>query len=144
MIARLALVLWLFLWVRVAVPWTSFQWTPTLRRVELIPFSAGSLRTQVLNVLVFVPLGIIGTRLGWKPRTVVVLGFGVSILTELLQLFSTRRYPSATDLILNTTGTVIGVGAAIGVAAALAILKPGLGWPRRSPGRTASHGSGGG
>lgn len=127
MITRVALVLWLFLWVRVGVPWRSFQWTPTLRRVELIPFSGGSLRSLVLNVLVFIPLGVIGIRLGWKPRTVVALGFAVSILTEFLQLFSTRRYPSATDLILNTTGTVIGV------ALAVAILKPGLAWSRRQP-----------
>ena len=73
----------------------------------------GSVRGQLLNVVAFVPLGIIATRLGWHPRTVIVVGFAVSLLTEFLQLFSTRRYPSTTDLILNTAGVVIGVVIAV-------------------------------
>lgn len=75
----------------------------------------GSLRGQLLNVLAFVPLGIIATRLGWRPRTVIVVGFAVSLLTEFLQLFSTRRYPSTTDLILNTMGVLLGVAIAVAV-----------------------------
>jgi glycopeptide antibiotics resistance protein len=82
---------------------------PSFRRVELIPFVGGSIRSQFLNFLVFVPLGIIGTRLGWHPRTVILVAAGVSGLTEFLQLFSSRRYPSTTDLILNTAGALIGL-----------------------------------
>jgi glycopeptide antibiotics resistance protein len=110
---RLALSLWALAWAFVAIPWRSFRLGPSLERVELIPFLDGSPRTQVLNVLVFVPLGIIGMRLGWSPRTVALVGAGTSALTELLQLFSTRRHPSVTDLILNTTGTLIGIALAI-------------------------------
>jgi glycopeptide antibiotics resistance protein len=109
MVMRVALVIWLLLWARVGLPWRSFQRTPSLQHVELIPLSGGSIRSQVLNLLVFVPLGFIGMRLGWRPRTVVGIGCGVSILTEFAQLFSTRRYPSTTDFILNTVGTLIGV-----------------------------------
>jgi glycopeptide antibiotics resistance protein len=110
---RLALAIWLCLWARIGFPWRSFQWTPSFRHVQLIPFMEGSVRGQLLNVVAFVPLGIIATRLGWHPRTVIVVGFAVSLLTEFLQLFSTRRYPSTTDLILNTAGVVIGVVIAV-------------------------------
>jgi glycopeptide antibiotics resistance protein len=79
----------------------------------------GSLRGQLLNVLAFVPLGVIATRLGWRPRTVIVAGFAVSLLTEFLQLFSSRRYPSTTDLILNTAGVSIGVVIAVAGTKAL-------------------------
>ena len=96
-------------WAWVATPWRSFRLSPSLRRVELIPFLDGSPRTQFLNLLAFVPLGFIGIRLGWSPRTVALVGAGTSALTELLQLFSTRRHPSITDLILNTAGVLVGI-----------------------------------
>jgi glycopeptide antibiotics resistance protein len=105
----LALLLWCLLWLLIGLPWRSFRVTPSLQRVELLPFVGGSFRSQFLNLLAFVPLGIIGTRLGWRPRTVVLVGFAMSALTEVSQLFSSRRYPSTTDLILNTVGTLMGV-----------------------------------
>ena len=106
---RLALLLWTMAWAWVATPWRSFRPSPSLQRVELIPFLDGSPRTQFLNLLAFVPLGFIASRLGWSPRTVALVGAGVSALTECLQLFSTRRHPSITDLILNTAGVLIGI-----------------------------------
>jgi glycopeptide antibiotics resistance protein len=35
------------------------------------------------------------------------VGAGTSLLTELLQLFSSRRFSSATDVVLNTVGTLL-------------------------------------
>ena len=101
-------------WAWVATPWRSFRLSPSLERVELIPFVDGSPRTQILNLLAFVPLGVIGVRLGWSPRTVALIGAGASALTEVLQLFSSRRHPSITDLILNTAGVLIGILIVIG------------------------------
>ncbi|HEY5619678.1 MAG TPA: VanZ family protein [Vicinamibacterales bacterium] len=109
---KLALVVWAMLWTLVAAPWRSFRLRPSLQRVELVPFLDGSPRTQILNVLAFVPLGFIGTRLGWSPGTVALIGAGTSALTELVQLFSTRRHPSITDLILNIAGTLVGIALA--------------------------------
>jgi glycopeptide antibiotics resistance protein len=114
MLMRALLFLWLLLWVRIAFPWQDFQTTPSFRRVELLPFTVGSTRGQLLNVLAFVPLGIIAVRMGWRPRMVVTLGLGLSVLTELLQLFSRRRFPSTTDVLLNSVGVVIGVAIATG------------------------------
>ena len=115
MIMRVSLAIWLLLWARIGLPWRSFQWTPSFRRVELIPFQVGSPRTYVLNLLAFVPFGIIGTRLGWHPSSVIGVAAGVSALTELSQLFSRGRYPSITDVILNTAGALLGVVLAIAV-----------------------------
>lgn len=96
-------------WTWVATPWRSFRLSPSLERLELVPFLDGSPRTQILNLLAFVPLGIIGIRLGWSPRTVALVGTAASALTELMQLFSSRRHPSITDLILNTAGVLLGI-----------------------------------
>jgi len=115
MITRVALVGWFLLWARIALPWQSFQSAPSFRRVELVPFQVGSPRTFVLNLLVFVPLGFLGMRLGWRPRTVILLASAVSALTEVSQLFSRGRYPSITDLILNMSGALIGVAIALRV-----------------------------
>lgn len=106
---RLALTAWFVCWAWIALPWRSFRLVPSFRNVELMPFTAGSLRSYVLNVLVFIPLGILVARLGWHPRTVVLVAAGLSAATEVAQLFSARRYPSTTDVILNTLGAAIGL-----------------------------------
>jgi glycopeptide antibiotics resistance protein len=106
---RLALAAWLCVWAAIALPWSSFQPTPSFQRVELIPFAIGTTRTQVLNFLAFVPLGVIGARLGWQPKKLLLFTAVLSAATELLQLFSATRYPQTTDFILNTAGALAGM-----------------------------------
>jgi len=109
MIIRLAFVAWLCVWLLIGVPWRSFQSTPSFRFVELVPFAIKGTQTQVLNLLAFVPLGILGVRLGWRPGKILLVAAGLSGVTEVLQLFSTTRFPSTTDFILNTAGAIIGM-----------------------------------
>jgi glycopeptide antibiotics resistance protein len=109
MLTRLTFAIWLLLWARIGFPWRSFQPSPSFDRLALVPFADGSPRGYILNVLVFVPIGVIGTRLRWDARITVGIGLLISVATECLQLFSTRRYPSVTDVILNTLGVTIGV-----------------------------------
>jgi glycopeptide antibiotics resistance protein len=106
---RLALAAWCVFWAWIALPWRSFRPVPSFRNVEVLPFAGGSIRSHLLNVLVFVPFGILAARLGWRPRNVLLIAAGVSAVTEVFQLFSSRRYPSTTDVILNTLGAVIGL-----------------------------------
>jgi glycopeptide antibiotics resistance protein len=106
---RLAFLVWLCAWVWIGVPWGSFQWTPSFERVEVIPFTIEASWTQALNVLAFVPVGLLGARLAWAPRKIVLVGAGLSAATELLQLFSRTRYPQTTDFILNTAGALAGM-----------------------------------
>lgn len=69
----------------------------------------------ILNLLLYVPLGFFATRwLGsrWRPAWAVVLatvlGAGLSLFAELLQIFLPQRFPSLLDLLANGAGTLAG------------------------------------
>ena len=66
--------------------------------------------SHLLNVLAFVPFGVLGAGFGWPAWQVALSAAGISGGTELLQLFSSRRYPSVTDLLMNTAGAALGAG----------------------------------
>ncbi|MBP3684379.1 MAG: VanZ family protein [Oscillospiraceae bacterium] len=98
----------------------SFAGLPTLQfmRLELnlewMPFMPmlADLKNTVLNVALFVPLGILLPFLWETYRTgkaAILFGFGMSLSIELLQIF-TYRATDINDLIANTLGTVIGYG----------------------------------
>ncbi|MGC4107586.1 MAG: VanZ family protein [Thermomicrobiales bacterium] len=81
-------------------------------------FVASSLVQQiVLNVILFIPLGVFLRKLNRLPVWVVVpTGFGLSLLIELTQLTGNwglspcpYRQFDVDDIILNTTGTIVGV-----------------------------------
>ena len=67
-------------------------------------------KNSILNVLLFIPLGIALPVL-WKPfkalKSTVFFGFTSSLIIELLQIL-TFRATDINDLITNTTGTVLG------------------------------------
>ncbi len=66
-------------------------------------------RIQILtNVIMFIPIGILGGQL-WKWRGLVV-AVGLSIIVEILQLITTRGLCEFDDVIHNTLGAAIGVG----------------------------------
>jgi glycopeptide antibiotics resistance protein/uncharacterized RDD family membrane protein YckC len=81
-------------------------------------FIASSLVQQiVLNVILFIPLGIFLRKLNRLPIwAVVAMGFGLSLLIETTQLTGNwglspcpYRQFDVDDIILNTTGTIVGV-----------------------------------
>ena len=80
--------------------------------VNLIPFAGflNGLRDNVLNVLLFVPLGaflpLLWDRFRRMKRTV-LFGFGISLVIEAAQMF-TYRATDVNDLITNTLGTLLG------------------------------------
>lgn len=80
-----------------------FNWKPFLYM-----FSAWE--TTLLNVLLFLPLGLLLPIL-WKtfksPVRTILLGFTLSLAVELLQIF-TYRATDVNDLITNTFGTILG------------------------------------
>ena len=74
-----------------------------------------SLPDMVQNILLFVPFGIFGVRtLGrrWHAlqsiAIVTGLGFALSVFVEALQLFTIDRSSSLNDVVMNTTGALIG------------------------------------
>lgn len=82
--------------------------------LTLIPFlpMAADFRNTLLNILLFVPLGILLPFLWSEYRTAkaaVTFGFGMSLAIELLQIL-TYRATDINDLIANTLGTAVGYG----------------------------------
>lgn len=92
------------------------------KQVEWIPFSRpcpdhGVLcpRDTGLNVVAFAPLGAFLVLLSRSSGGVLrragqaaAMGSGLSLLIETLQYFIPARFPSTTDLLLNTLGTWLG------------------------------------
>lgn len=83
-------------------------------RINLVPFSDAEVMMELnaLNVALFVPLGALAPLL-FKKRLpfwkIVLLGFVVSLVIELSQLFNLRA-TDVDDLVMNTLGTLIGYG----------------------------------
>jgi hypothetical protein len=110
---RAAAVLWLMGWAAFSMPWGSFTSHPQMRRVTLRPFQNARPADQVRNFLYYVPAGAIGIGLGLGPVPTVIGASALSATAESTQVFSRRRFPSATDLALNTAGALVGVGLAL-------------------------------
>ena len=110
---RKLLVLWLIGWAVFGFPWGTFTPHPRFSRVSVVPFRWSRRRDQILNFAYYVPFGLIGGLLGWPARVVMVSGAALSAVTEFVQVFSTERVPSATDLFLNTAGVIVGVAVVI-------------------------------
>jgi len=97
----------------ISTPWVGFTTTPQWHRVHLVPLSdpADKPRDVIANVLLFVPFGYSAAgRRGTRSGFLFALGAAaaVSISAEASQLFSTQRYPSATDVAAAVVGSAIG------------------------------------
>lgn len=89
----------------------TYQWEINKNQINLIPFSNDiNVVPYLLNILLFVPLGIL-TPFIWDKMNrfayLFVAGFTLSLCIELSQLLNNRR-SDIDDLILNTFGTIIG------------------------------------
>lgn len=81
-------------------------------RVNLVPltFRHGGLSDLLLNIGVFVPLGILLVLAGLRRGLVVLAGFAVSLGIEVTQFLATSgRVSDVNDLISNTAGAALGV-----------------------------------
>jgi glycopeptide antibiotics resistance protein len=107
---KLCSALWLCGWAAFGLPWRGVS-QHRRRPVNTVPFRAGSYRRSdlAMNFAYYVPMGLLGEVSGWPSRATVVTAALLSALTEVLQVFSRDRYPSVTDVILNTAGALAGV-----------------------------------
>lgn len=79
--------------------------------VNLVPFADGFSLSFILNILLFVPLGFLCpciSRHYRRMKSVLLLGFGLSLTIELAQLFTQYRATDIDDLLTNTAGTLLG------------------------------------
>ena len=100
--------LWLACWSVLAIPWTSFSADPHWERAIVVPFRYGPRFDDALNFMYFVPLGVFAASRKWSLARATATAALISGLTELTQLFSTSRFPSNQDLLMNVTGAVLG------------------------------------
>jgi len=89
-------------------------WTPAL---ALIPFVDYEVHDALINVVVFIPLGILVALVLERPVwwKVVVIALGASLAIELLQLavqalFLGGHVADVNDLIFNVSGAAFGLG----------------------------------
>jgi glycopeptide antibiotics resistance protein len=97
----------------VSLPWIGFTPYPRWERVQWVPFSDRADRPSdfVLNAIVFLPLGFAAARRRALPSALVLaalMSVTISVTAEATQLFSTRRFPSATDVTAAVMGALGG------------------------------------
>lgn len=110
--ARIAFALWVGVILIVVVPWYRWQGHSHWDHVQWVPFSRPPyhLRDMVLNTLFYVPFGLLYRRMMPRPMPGPVLAaFLLSSATELSQVYSHGRFPSATDVFCNVLGAWIGM-----------------------------------
>ncbi len=107
---RIALLIaWALAWAGFGIPWTGMtnhaHWG--VIRWSLVP-PRRSIDDAILNFLFYIPLGMLGRS--FHPTGVIIaIGFGCSLTTELIQVFSHTRTPTLLDVVVNTAGTIVGV-----------------------------------
>ncbi len=106
----LALVVWVVLW-KAHLP---FIGRDDMREIKLVPFVSGdgygssAPEELLVNLLLFVPLGIYLGALGVRYAALLVVG--VSIALEIAQFGLATGSSDLTDVIVNTAGGLIGLG----------------------------------
>jgi glycopeptide antibiotics resistance protein len=92
----------------------GFTTEPQWDRVNLVPFgdSADKLSDLAINMLMFVPFGYSFARWPGGIARLLLAAAAVSVTAEMLQLFSTVRYPSGTDVANALAGALAGYGLA--------------------------------
>ena len=104
---------WIAAILLIVVPWSTFQSHSHWARVAWVPFLTGPFRLRdiILNTLLYFPLGYWHTR-AWPLRArwwhTLALALLLASATELTQVFSHRRYPTATDITCNAVGALCG------------------------------------
>ncbi len=108
------LLIWLILF-KMTFSFRDIQWFSGTRSVNLIPFcymtDVGNIQTKevVMNVLVFIPMGIYLKMLTMSSKKAILFGFASSLLFEVSQFLFAIGASDITDIITNTFGTIVGV-----------------------------------
>lgn len=103
---------WIPLVWAISFPWAGVT-APHWARIHWIPLAdpADHVRDMIANTLLFVPFGysFAGGRTGRARISGAVLAAAaVSLSAEATQLFSTSRFPSATDVSAAVAGAALG------------------------------------
>lgn len=105
-VERIALIAWVVL----AAALTLRPGNPANLAGPFLCFPCGTFggADAVLNVLFFVPPGVLLARGGWSPLRVGLAALATSGAIELAQVALPGRFPTAADLLSNTLGAILG------------------------------------
>lgn len=107
----LILLVYITLWNRVPTDCFEFEWRP-FWSYQVVGEKLPNMALEViLNVLLFIPLGILlacQKKLSFDKS--VLIGVGISAIIELLQLVTKRGLCETDDVIHNCLGLLIGLG----------------------------------
>ena len=81
-----------------------------IKEINLIPFNSEGIRTYILNIIMFMPLGFLLPLIWEKFRNSVKVfytGLGFSLAIEICQLFN-HRATDIDDLMMNSLGAILG------------------------------------
>ena len=112
--SRLRLALWCVVIVGAVVPWMGFRDHTHWDQAQWIPFVPPpdiGLRDLAVNILLYVPFGVFFVGSGPSRQKIAkVMAWAVllSVATEVSQVFSHGRFPTATDVVMNGLGAMIG------------------------------------
>ncbi len=105
------ILLWIVLFK--ASSFADLNYLPCERSLNLIPFHydtevSAHWNEVLLNVAVFVPLGLYLGMLGVRAWKTILIGFAVSLFLETAQYIFAIGAADMTDLFTNTAGTTLG------------------------------------
>ncbi len=81
--------------------------------LNLIPFQDGFGLSFILNIFLFIPTGFLCpliSRHYRRIKNILLIGCGLSLSIEIVQLFTLYRITDIDDLITNVVGTLVGYG----------------------------------
>ena len=125
---KLSLIYIIFIIYATTIPFTfigSFEeLARNLSSIRLTPYFAGGRRESIFdifsNIVLFMPFGFCLVSVLRKPGQIVMAvilsclsGLFISVVVEILQLFTVNRVSSVTDICNNGIGTFLGASAAV-------------------------------
>ena len=108
------ILIWIVLF-KMAFSVDEIRWLQATRTVNMIPFyydtDVGRIQTRevLLNVIVFIPMGLYLKMFALSGSKAILYGFFSSFVFEFCQFLFAIGGSDITDIITNTFGTVIGV-----------------------------------
>jgi len=117
----LIIVLCSFPWWLESPQWGRVRWIPLL---DVLRSPYRLLRDAIANCFLYIPLGFAYARVRGAPRVkllceATLAGLLLSVACELYQVFSPVRFPSMTDVLMNTIGALAGASIAVKSLASL-------------------------
>jgi glycopeptide antibiotics resistance protein len=115
LILVIAVILWLTIFSRDSLPDPEVRYKPFHSLNNFVHYTKlyGIRNNLIGNILLFIPIGIlVPLAVPWSNKwyRVLLVGFFMSLIVEVVQLLTARGYFDFDDIVLNCIGTQVGYG----------------------------------